>query len=520
MLSAVGLALPTAAQGQSSSTMYRVNVGGPTLEGIPEWSASGPRKISPYLSSSLTKTSFTRKWIKMGHPSLPHDVPRSIFRTQRNAASYRSVSFDFPVEPGKYEVRLFFAEIRSWKKAAGKRVMNVSIEGVNVLRNFDVFKIVGRRKGLMRSFTVTSDEVLDIGVTARKGRPMINGIEVINLAGDAHTPRPDPPPAPEAPPTEDPSPPPAPPPIEDDCIGTEVSPGDDLEATVENGVAGEVFCIASGTYEVTTLTMKDDQVLDGAGVVHPGLTQGADRPTVFIRGSNYTVITGGSGVTLKDVDVTDPSVDTTCDSAPTCGEVISPEKQWHVLRSRVHHADAQCIGGAAPGMVIEDTELDHCGNRFNGPDNNGFSAAVKSITGYVVKDSYVHDSNQGVWCDHDCSGDAFVVTNSVVEDNCSFGIHYEYTYLILSTPAAAFITDNIVRGNNWCDLPAKADIGIVSAESATVTNNVLGASPANPEAGYGFTAFDRGLGASTGIASNNKMGGDVIHKCEAPFVCK
>jgi hypothetical protein len=69
-------------------------------------------------------------------------------------------------------------------------------------------------------------------------------------------------------------------------------------------------------------------------------------------------------------------------------------------------------------------------------------------------------------------------------------------------------------------LPNKAEIGIVSAENATVRDNVFGATPANPEPGYGFSAFDRGLGASTGSARANVFNGDAIRKCESPYSCQ
>ena len=94
------------------------------------------------------------------------------------------------------------------------------------------------------------------------------------------------------------------------------------------------------------------------------------------------------------------------------------------------------------------------------------------------------------------------------------------TYFNASTSASASITNNIVRGNDWCNLANKADIGIVSAQNAVVSGNQVGATPAHPQSGDGFSAFDRGLGSSTGTASNNAMGGDVIGKCEAPYVCR
>ena len=106
--------------------------------------------------------------------------------------------------------------------------------------------------------------------------------------------------------------------------------------------------------------------------------------------------------------------------------------------------------------------------------------------------------------------------NNVVLDNCSFGIHYENTYLNKSTPAEAVISANAVKGNNWCKLPAKADIGIVSAQNAKVFGNTTGSTSAHPARDVGIIARDRGLGPATGHAIANVLGGDEL-KVEGSF---
>jgi hypothetical protein len=297
-----------------------------------------------------------------------------------------------------------------------------------------------------------------------------------------------------------------------------------LESIVESTPAGATFCVEAGTYTVSAsgITMQSGDTINGAGDWPQG-TRGATDPSVKIKGNGYTIFTGSAtNVTLRDLDVTDATADQSCSDAPSCPQAVKPGSNWTFRNMRFHHIDSRAIGGfsGTTGIVLDNVEIDHVGNRFDGPDNNGFSAAVKGTDGYVVRNSYVHDNNQGIWCDRDCSGGAFVVADSIVEDNCSFGIHYENTYFNASTSASASITNNIVRGNDWCNLANKADIGIVSAQNAVVSGNQVGATPAHPQSGDGFAAFDRGLGSSTGTASNNAMGGDVIGKCEAPYVCR
>jgi hypothetical protein len=297
--------------------------------------------------------------------------------------------------------------------------------------------------------------------------------------------------------------------------------GSALVDALNSRAAGTTFCINSGTYSAPTggLPLQDGDVLNGAGTPHPG-TPGGSRPSVFIQGAGYTVLTGGNNVTIRDVDVTDANTNSNCQDAPSCGEVVAPNSGWKIIGSRIHHGDAQCMGGAAPSLVIEDSEFDHCGTRFDGPDNNGFASAIKSITAFTIRNSYVHDNNQGIWCDRDCDGGEFIVTGNYVFDNCSFGIHYENTYFT-SSPAKATISDNVAKGNAWCSPPGpKSDIGIVSAQNATVSNNQVGPSPAHGATNRGIVFYDRGLGAPTGSATNNRLNGDTIEGCgKYPVTC-
>jgi hypothetical protein len=56
----------------------------------------------------------------------------------------------------------------------------------------------------------------------------------------------------------------------------------------------------------------------------------------------------------------------------------------------------------------------------------------------------------------------------------------------------------------------------VSAENATVTNNILGATAAHPGSDVGLIARDRGLGPATGSAQGNQLNGDSI-QVDPPF---
>lgn len=81
------------------------------------------------------------------------------------------------LKPGKYTVRLYFAEPEH--NAPGKRVQSIKIQGKERLVDFDVFAETGNSmSGIAREFKdVEIDGALTIELTASKGRTIISGVE-------------------------------------------------------------------------------------------------------------------------------------------------------------------------------------------------------------------------------------------------------------------------------------------------------------------------------------------------------
>lgn len=311
------------------------------------------------------------------------------------------------------------------------------------------------------------------------------------------------------------------------CRGKRVTGGGRaLERAVNRKGPGTTFCIGRGTYSVSRqgLKLQDGDRLNGAGRARP--SPRGNRPVVRIVGRGHNVIFGGDRVRLLDISVTDSAGKSGCSSSSSCGQTVKPGKRWRLRGVRVHHADAQCIGSPGHSLVITKSELDHCGNRFDGQDQNGFAGAIKGgINGaFTITRSRIHDNNQGVWCDVDCSSRhmPFTVIQNIILDNYSFGIHYEHTTKDPSTPAEAIIRGNDVRGNNWGRFGTKADIGIMSAENALVRNNVVGRTRAHPRRGNGIMFRNTaGRGETTGTAIDNRLKGDSLKGCSLEGVsCK
>ena len=115
---------------------------------------------------------------------------QTIYKSERNSAS--ELRYSFPTGHGTFKVRLHFAEIFHRNSSdIGKRVFNVSIEGQNVLTNFDVQKEVGLFNATVKEFVVTvdddkiqgsslmvADHTLDIVFSSVIGGPKVSAIEI------------------------------------------------------------------------------------------------------------------------------------------------------------------------------------------------------------------------------------------------------------------------------------------------------------------------------------------------------
>ena len=65
--------------------------------------------------------------------------------------------------------------------ADGDRVFDIAVQGEAVVQNFDIRKAAGgSNRVVSRSFESTaSEDSIDVSFTARAGRPLLCGIEVV-----------------------------------------------------------------------------------------------------------------------------------------------------------------------------------------------------------------------------------------------------------------------------------------------------------------------------------------------------
>jgi hypothetical protein len=139
---------------------------------------------SPYsnVSSAQSMATTVSSAINLSHASVPAGTPAAVFQSERwDQIAGSEMQWNFPVAPGSYEVRLYFAETYANAQKVGGRVFDVLIEGQTVLDNYDVYAEVGGYKGVVKTFTVNADNNLDVDFLRGVQNPSVKGIEIIRL---------------------------------------------------------------------------------------------------------------------------------------------------------------------------------------------------------------------------------------------------------------------------------------------------------------------------------------------------
>lgn len=115
-----------------------------------------------------------------------------IYRTERYAGSF---GYNIPVVNGSYNISLHFAELYYGAQGGqpsnggpGKRVFNVSLEGTQVLTNFDTWVAAGNAAGTATVQTFTNIPITDgqvnLQFTAVVNNAKVNAISIVPVASD------------------------------------------------------------------------------------------------------------------------------------------------------------------------------------------------------------------------------------------------------------------------------------------------------------------------------------------------
>lgn len=166
------------------NTIFAVNAGGPQVVASDStvWEADTAASPSIYSNQSASGSGTFGNNKNVNTGSIAPEIPTSIFNTERYDGGGVPMQWDFPVTPGNYEVRLYFAEIYNGAHSVGGRVFDVSIEGNTVLPSYDTFAEAGPDTAIMESFIVSSDSNLDIDFAPIVQNPAIKGIEILEVS--------------------------------------------------------------------------------------------------------------------------------------------------------------------------------------------------------------------------------------------------------------------------------------------------------------------------------------------------
>ena len=119
------------------------------------------------------------------HPiSIAGTSDPALYQTSRSAGTStagNSFGYTLPVDNGRYRVTLKFAD--NTGSYAGANVQNVSINGDEVLTNFDVYALAGQATALDESFNISvSNGQIQIVFTTVAGHAFVNAIGVWQIA--------------------------------------------------------------------------------------------------------------------------------------------------------------------------------------------------------------------------------------------------------------------------------------------------------------------------------------------------
>ena len=212
----VGLASPSSA----AVADVRVNAGGGALTdaGGRAWAAD---------------RGFVGGWVHSTSERVTGTLDSARFQTERAGMS----GYQLPLAAaGNYRVSLDFAEI--YHTAAGQRVFSVAAEGTEIVRDLDIWALVGKNKALTLTADVpVTDGRLDLTFTASKDSAKVSAISVTPIGAASTAPAPTTTTAP-APTASTPVP---------ACTVT-MPAGGNVASFINGLAAGAVGCLPGGTY--------------------------------------------------------------------------------------------------------------------------------------------------------------------------------------------------------------------------------------------------------------------------------
>jgi hypothetical protein len=165
------------------TVLYRINAGGPALDGSPGWEADTREAPNPDGNGAAAGNA-TTLWtqpVDLSDPSVPAGTPPALFASERSdGPAAPDLTYRLPIPAGvAVEVRLYLAEMNEPYFAPGARAFDVVVDGRLVHDDVDVFAEVGARKALVLRVPVVSDGVVDVTLVPAVRESSVKGIELV-----------------------------------------------------------------------------------------------------------------------------------------------------------------------------------------------------------------------------------------------------------------------------------------------------------------------------------------------------
>ena len=284
------------------------------------------------------------------------------------------------------------------------------------------------------------------------------------------------------------------------CSGKDVYPTQNLTIVAQNSPRGTTFCIHDGTYNISDPVRVDDNDR------FIGLYNDSTRPAVVTtRAQNVFEASGSNGALIKGLKISGAVGGNYCE--PECGRGIRGGEKLTVNDVWLTGNKNAGIGGGGPGLLVQNSIIDHNGSSsFTRLDGGPSTAAgIKNMGSMTVLNSRITDNYwNGVWCDGGCG--AFTVKNSVIARNGKAGIHNEVS------DGPSIFAGNTIKGNGILGSADLRPAGLLIVESTNVEayGNTFGGNVL-----YGVHIAKGTRHALSGVKfHDNTMNGDLKKGCD------
>ena len=163
----------------AGAVLYRINAGGPSLSGDPLGRGYLERPSGYRTPRRRGSTSSTSNSIDLSDPSIAARTPRPSSRRTDGTGSPARRCNGASRHPGPLRGPALLRGDRPGPPGRRSPAFERRAGGGQVLNNYDVYADVGGYKGVVKSFVVSSDATLNVGLIHEIADPSIKGIEIL-----------------------------------------------------------------------------------------------------------------------------------------------------------------------------------------------------------------------------------------------------------------------------------------------------------------------------------------------------